>query len=144
MYYLEHLPSSNRTRENMALINISDLNLDSSNGCFPADSSLIELRSEDAALICGGRGGWINRRRRQLAAEKLISAFTSRVSSVSHDPNQGANTFQIIVPDLSGSSSTANINGVDITYSGSLFYTDSGIAPIGASPIPGLAGAYTF
>ncbi len=125
----------------MALIKISDLNPDSFAGCSTSESGLIELQSGEAALI---QGGWRSRRSGYLAANKLVSAFTSRVLSVSNSAIQGGNTFQITIPALSDSNSTANINGVDITFSGNLFYTDSGVAPIGASPISGLAGAYTF
>ena len=79
-----------------------------------------------------------------MAADKLISAFTSQILSISSSANQGGDSFQFTIPALSGGNSTANINGVNIAYSGNLFYTDSGVAPIGANPIPGFAGAYTF
>jgi hypothetical protein len=127
----------------MALIKISDLNPDSSTGCTASENGLIELQSKEAALI---RGGWRSRRGRHLAADKLMSDFTSRILSVSSSAAQGSNTFQITIPVLSGgsSNSTANINGVNIAYSGNLFYTDSDVAPIGAAPIPGFPGAYTF
>jgi hypothetical protein len=125
----------------MALIKIFDLNPNVSTTGLSPDSDLSELQPSEAAAI---RGGWRGRRSHHKAVDKLISDFTSRILSISSGANQGSNSFQITIPALSGSNSTANINGVNIAYSGNLFYTDSDVTPIGANPIPGFAGAYTF
>ena len=126
----------------MALIKISDLNPDISTGWLESDSDLIELQPSEAASI---RGGWRSRHSRRMAADRLMNAFTSRILSISGVANQGSNPFKITIPALSASSDTlANINGVNIAHSGNLFYTDSDVAPIGAEPIPGFPGAYTF
>jgi hypothetical protein len=112
----------------MTVIKIADLNPD-----------WIELQSSEAEAICGGRG------HRYLARiASLVSDFQFSFSSIENStPTSGS--FPLKITDASGRDRvTATINGTQIETSGNLFYTDSGIAPIGGVPIPGQPGAYTF
>ena len=121
----------------MALIKISDLQ-----STATITSDWIELPSDEAESICGG---WRHRYRGQIAAHNLFSAVSSQIESISSITTQGGSSFQITMPNSSSSNRvTATINGTQIETSGNLFYTESGIAPIGGVPIPGQPGAYTF
>jgi hypothetical protein len=114
----------------MALIKISDLQSIST-----TSSDWIELPSDQAESIYGGRR---HRHRGQIATNNLMSSINSQMESI-------GSFFNIIIPDVSSNDRvTATINGTQIETSGNLFYTDSGIAPIGGVPIPGQPGAYTF
>jgi hypothetical protein len=120
----------------MALIKISDLQSTSTT------SDWIELSSSEAESICGGRR---HRHRGQIAATNLISAVSSQIESIGSIATQDGSSFQITIANFSNNDRvTATINGTQIETSGNLFYTDSGIAPIGGVPIPGQPGAYTF
>lgn len=122
----------------MALIKIADLNPDH----VTSDCGLIELQPIEAASIQGGR----SRRSGRHAAKRLMSALTSQISLISSVADQASNTLKITTPAVTSSNNgtSVNINGVNITTTGNLFYTDSEVSPIGAEPIPGVPGAYTF
>jgi hypothetical protein len=121
----------------MALIKISDLQ-----STTTATSEWIELSSDRAESIYGG---WRHRRSGRIAANNLIGAVSSQIESISNAATSDGSSFQIIIPNFNNSDRvTATINGTQIETSGNLFYTDSGIAPIGGVPIPGQPGAYTF
>jgi hypothetical protein len=88
--------------------------LDSVNNTITGD--WVELPATEAALICGG---WRHRNR-----------------------NRINNLFQVAIADFMSSNPTS-IN-TNISVDRNFFYTDSGIAPIGGTPIAGHPGAYTF
>lgn len=117
----------------MASIKISDLQ--------STTSDWIELPSEEADSVYGG---WRHRHRGQIAAHNLFSTVSSQIESISSIATQGGRSVQITIPNFSSNDLTATINGTQIETSGNLFFTDSGIAPIGGVPIPGQPGAYTF
>jgi hypothetical protein len=121
----------------MASIKISDLQ-----STTTTTSDWIELPSDEADSIYGG---WRHRHRGQIAAHNLFSTVSSQIESISSIATQGGSSFQITIPNFSSNSVvTTTINGTQSETSGNLFYTDSGIAPIGGVPIPGQPGAYTF
>ena len=121
----------------MALIKISDLQSTATTA-----SDWIELSSSEAESICGGRR---HRYHGQIAASNLISTVSSQIESIDSIATQAGSSFQITIANFSNNDRvTTTINGTQIETSGNLFYTDSGIAPIGGVPIPGHPGAYTF
>lgn len=121
----------------MALIKISDLQSTTTTA-----SDWIELSSPEAESIYGG---WRHRQRGQIAVSNLIGELNKQIESIGSAATSGGSSFQITIPNFSNSDRvTATINGTQIETSGNLFYTDSGIAPIGGVPIPGQPGAYTF
>ena len=121
----------------MALINISDLQ-----STATTTSDWIELGLDQAESIYGG---WRHGHSGQIAVNNLISAVNSQIESIGSAATQSGSSFQIIINSSSSNDRvTATINGKQIETSGNLFFTDSGIAPIGGVPIPGQSGAYTF
>ena len=119
----------------MALIDISDLQ-------STTTSEWIELGLDQAESICGG---WRHRHHGRIAANNLISAVNRQIESIGNVATQSDSSFQIKINSSSSNDRVmATINGTQIETSGNLFFTDSGIAPIGGIPIPGQAGAYTF
>lgn len=120
----------------MALIKITDLNPASSNTA----SDWIELNSDESESIHGGR-----RRQHRQAVNNLIDSLTSQIESIGTASNQGDNSFKLTISQSnSGGQSSTTINGVEVETSGNIFYTSSGIAPMGGVPIPGVPGGYTF
>ena len=121
----------------MALINISDLQ-----SATTTTSDWIELSLDQADLIYGG---WRHRHLGQITVNNLISAVNSQIESISGAAIQSGNSFQIMINSSNSNDRvTATINGTQIETNGNLFFTASGIAPIGGVPIPGQSGAYTF
>ena len=121
----------------MALINISDLQ-----STTTTTSDWIELSLDQAESI---HGGLRHRHLGQITVNNLIGAVNSQIESISGAATQSGSSFQIMI-NSPGSNDrvTATINGTQIETNGNLFFTDSGIAPIGGVPIPGQPGAYTF
>lgn len=120
----------------MAVINITDLTPASSNTA----TDWIELNSDESESIHGGR-----RRQHRQAINNLIGSITSQIESIGTMSNQGDNSFKLTISQSNnGGQVSTNINGVEIETSGNVFYTSSGVAPIGGVPIPGVPGAYTF
>ena len=121
----------------MASIKITDLNLTGSNTA----SDWVELNSDESESIQGGRRFGQYRR----AARNLFRTLSSEIESIDTASNQGENSFKLTISQSnSGGQSSTTINGVQVETSGSIFYTSSGIAPMGGVPIPGVPGAYTF
>ena len=121
----------------MALINISDLQ-----STATTTSDWIELSLDQAESIYGG---WRHRHLGQIDVNNLIGAVNSQIESISGAATQSNSPFQVMINSSSSNNRvTTTINGTQIETSGNLFFTDSGIAPIGGVPIPGQPGAYTF
>jgi hypothetical protein len=108
----------------MTLIEISDLNPVGSSLFADPKSFLSELQTTETGSIRGGDG--------------QVS-----FSIDGGNPEQSGNRFRI-TGSIAGNQISRSISSENFGQSGNFFYTNSGSVPVGAVPIPGFPGAYTF
>jgi hypothetical protein len=118
----------------MTLIEIFDLDIADRDLLTETDSFLTEIPPAETESIRGGR----------IATAVPISRIEASFNIDSGDDTADSGTLRI-------DRTPGNRNGISFRVGGKIldrvdnfFYTDSGKAPLGGTPIPDFPGAYTF